>query len=143
MLHIRHRHKFNYRVCRLKRDSNMRRKHLLTWPNARNQFEPRFKLDLVESRVALGVVSAQRIPQGVFIVEYVGQILYEDEAITREDRRYQAEFRTIAEWVAVLLYLWTQNWAVAKGGLSSIPANLTRLCTNSTGQTPRDSVSSR
>ncbi|EGZ08612.1 hypothetical protein PHYSODRAFT_524542, partial [Phytophthora sojae] len=70
----------------------------LLGPACGNRFEPRFSLDLVESRVGLGVVSTQRTPRGAFIIEYVGEIPYESDASERVNRRYQAAFRTLVDW---------------------------------------------
>ncbi|ETP27797.1 hypothetical protein F442_22921 [Phytophthora nicotianae P10297] len=67
-------------------------------PRCGNRFEQRFELDLIQTRVGLGVVSPNIIPQGAFVVEYVGEILYAEDAARRNDRRYQARFRTEAEW---------------------------------------------
>ncbi|ETN22421.1 hypothetical protein PPTG_02365 [Phytophthora nicotianae INRA-310] len=70
----------------------------LLGPRCGNRFEQRFELDLIQTRVGLGVVSPNIIPQGAFVVEYVGEILYAEDAARRNDRRYQARFRTEAEW---------------------------------------------
>ncbi|KAG6946378.1 hypothetical protein JG688_00016075 [Phytophthora aleatoria] len=67
-------------------------------PACGNRFEPRLPLDLVESRAGLSVVSSNQIPEGAFIVEYIGEILYEDDVIEQTDRRYQAKFKTDAKW---------------------------------------------
>eukprot|EP00644_Phytophthora_capsici_P009121 jgi/Phyca11/102421/e_gw1.6.1045.1 len=63
-----------------------------------NRFEQTYTLDLVMTRAGLGVVSCHRIPQGAFIIEYVGELLYESEAVLRVDRRYQAQLHTMAGW---------------------------------------------
>lgn len=70
----------------------------LLGPSCGNRFEPKIELQLIETRVGLGVVCYQDIPRGSFIVEYVGEILYADDAADRTARHYQVELRTKATW---------------------------------------------
>ncbi|OWZ08746.1 hypothetical protein PHMEG_00018658 [Phytophthora megakarya] len=63
-------------------------------PGCGNRFLPRYPLDIIQTRAGFGIVSDNNIPKGSFIIEYVGEILIAEDATSREDRRYQAEFRS-------------------------------------------------
>jgi hypothetical protein len=59
-----------------------------------NRFMPQYALNLFESAVGVGVVTEEFIPSGAFVVEYVGELLYGEDAVQRDDKRYLAELRT-------------------------------------------------
>ncbi|KAG3120941.1 hypothetical protein PI125_g685 [Phytophthora idaei] len=101
-------------------------------PACGNRFEPRLPLDLVESRAGLSVVSSNQIPEGAFIVEYVGEILYEDDVIERTDRRYQANSRQMPNGMGALKCLWTPY--DARADLSFTHVDLTAHYTGSCGR---------
>lgn len=70
----------------------------LLGPSCGNRFEQTFELHLIETRAGLGVVCYEDIPRGSFVVEYVGEILYADDAARRPNKQYQVELRTKASW---------------------------------------------
>jgi len=63
-----------------------------------NRFESRYELDLISTRVGLGVVCSVTIPKGAFIVEYVGEMLLYDDAVKRSDKQYLVELKTEGLW---------------------------------------------
>eukprot|EP00644_Phytophthora_capsici_P019564 jgi/Phyca11/132985/e_gw1.285.3.1 len=48
------------------------------------------------TQTGLGVVASHHIPEGSFIIEYVGELLYESDAALLLDPRYRAQLRTKA-----------------------------------------------
>ncbi|KAL4095645.1 hypothetical protein PRIC1_009018 [Phytophthora ramorum] len=63
------------------------------------RFKTRYGLDLIQTRVGLGVVCCEPIPRGAFVIEYVGEVLLVDDADKRDNKQYQADLRTRAYWV--------------------------------------------
>jgi hypothetical protein len=67
-------------------------------PICGNRFQPQFQLELIETRVGLGVICDTLIPKGSFVTEYVGEVLFADDAFGRTVKRYQAQLTTMATW---------------------------------------------
>ncbi|EGZ23286.1 hypothetical protein PHYSODRAFT_478497, partial [Phytophthora sojae] len=63
-----------------------------------NRFTPSLNLDLITTRVGLGVVCSSPIPKGAFVVEYVGELLLDKDGMTRPDRSYQVQLKAKAIW---------------------------------------------
>ncbi|KAF1785494.1 hypothetical protein JG687_00007784 [Phytophthora cactorum] len=45
-----------------------------------NQFCTQYSVDIIQTRIGLGATCNDWIPMGAFIFEYVGEILFEEEA---------------------------------------------------------------
>ncbi|ETK83250.1 hypothetical protein L915_11501 [Phytophthora nicotianae] len=67
-------------------------------PSCGNRMQQNFNLDLISTRVGLGVVCGTTIPKDSFIIEYVGEVLLGPEAQQRTDQRYQVELKAKASW---------------------------------------------
>ncbi|OWY97610.1 hypothetical protein PHMEG_00031816 [Phytophthora megakarya] len=63
-----------------------------------NRFQQCFVLDLIATKVGFGVVCNTTIPNGSFVIEYVGEVLLRDAALNRYDRRYQVELKVKTTW---------------------------------------------
>ncbi|EGZ07757.1 hypothetical protein PHYSODRAFT_529417 [Phytophthora sojae] len=63
-----------------------------------NRLLQHYQLDLVSTRVGLGVVCGSAIAKDAFIVEYVGEVLLGPAALTRSNRRFQVEMKAKASW---------------------------------------------
>ncbi|KAG3095023.1 hypothetical protein PI124_g17758 [Phytophthora idaei] len=63
-----------------------------------NRLTPRCHLDLITSRVGQGVVATSPILNWAFSVEYVGEMLVEEDALDRSDSRYQVHMKDKALW---------------------------------------------
>ncbi|EGZ13121.1 hypothetical protein PHYSODRAFT_316506 [Phytophthora sojae] len=63
-----------------------------------NRFTPSFHLDLITTRVGLGVICSSPIPKRAFVVEYAGELLLDKDAMTRPNRRYQVQMKAKAIW---------------------------------------------
>jgi len=59
-----------------------------------NRFMPRYTLNLFKGPVGYGVVTEEFIPSGAFVTEYVGELLYCEDAVKRENKQYVVELRT-------------------------------------------------
>ncbi|OWZ01309.1 hypothetical protein PHMEG_00027334 [Phytophthora megakarya] len=63
-----------------------------------NRFQQHFVLDLIATKVGFGVVCNTTIPNGSFVIEYVGEVLLRDAALNLYDRRYQVELKAKSTW---------------------------------------------
>jgi len=59
-----------------------------------NRFRPQFALNIFNSAVGYGAVTEESVAAGAFVVEYVGELLYGDDAAKRSDSRYLVKMRT-------------------------------------------------
>ncbi|KAG7377620.1 histone H3-K9 methyltransferase KMT1 [Phytophthora pseudosyringae] len=67
-------------------------------PISGNRMKQRYNLDLISTRVGLGVMCNATIPKDAFIIEYVGEILLGTDATKRRDKRYQVATKAKASW---------------------------------------------
>ncbi|OWZ22449.1 hypothetical protein PHMEG_0002845 [Phytophthora megakarya] len=63
-----------------------------------NRFQQRFALNLIATKFGFGVMCNTTIPNGSFVIEYVGKVLLRDAALNRYDRRYQVELKAKTTW---------------------------------------------
>ncbi|KAG6947041.1 hypothetical protein JG687_00016357 [Phytophthora cactorum] len=56
----------------------------------------RYTLDLLQTPVGLGVVCSTTVPKDPFIIEYVGGVLLETDAVECVDRSFQVAMKTKA-----------------------------------------------
>ncbi|KAF1775813.1 hypothetical protein GQ600_11265 [Phytophthora cactorum] len=100
-----------------------------------NRMKQRYTLDLLQTPVGLGVVCSNHVPKDPFIIEYVGGVLLETDAVECVDRSFQVAMKTKATGKAQQAFSSMPRDVVMKVASLTTRANPTVLFSNSNGRT--------